>query len=389
MSKSGRHPAHSSYSHSLPSGEHERKIAPRLENHANIPAVSRPDTVSPSDVDLAGTLHEVSNALTVVLGWVAEARDKLPPGEVRDALEIAYSHAHRGHSAARRAIDGRDEAESSARSSESLVTDAVFAASREADKRRVVLRHDEGERDECVDHADAVLQILVNLLLNAIAFSPEDGVVSVSCQSTPGFVVFRITDEGPGVPTVQRSSLFTRGQSMRPGGAGIGLSYSHGLADKHGGSLRLLPSEKGAAFELSWPVSEAPSRTSQRVPPASVLNGMKVLVLEDDAAVMAMIQMGFAARGIEVIPAGDVHELTALAQRGASYDAAFIDLSPIADDPQRALSLVRQGRSDVPVILISGSALPPQAQLDYSSWVHKPFEVAELCRALSATCPAG
>src|SRR5690606_27255644 len=91
------------------SGEQHRKMAPELENQANIVAVSRPQPVSPPDLDLAGTLHEVSNALTVVLGWVAEARDKLPPGEVRDALEIAYSHAHRGHAAARRAIDGRVE----------------------------------------------------------------------------------------------------------------------------------------------------------------------------------------------------------------------------------------------------------------------------------------
>lgn len=364
-------------------------MAPELENQANIVAVSRPQPVSPPDLDLAGTLHEVSNALTVVLGWVAEARDKLPPGEVRDALEIAYSHAHRGHAAARRAIDGRVECDASVRSSESLVNDAVSAAAREAEKRRVILRHDEAERDECVDNPDAVLQILVNLLLNAVAFSPDGGVVCISGQSTPGYIVFRVADEGPGVPEGQRSSLFTRGQSLRPGGAGIGLSYSHALADKHGGSLRLLPSRRGAVFELSWPVSEAPSRTSQRVPPASALNGLKVLVLEDDAAVMAMIQMGLAARGIEVIPAGDLRELTLLVEQGTAYDAAFVDLSPIVDDPTGALELVRRGRIDVPVILISGSAIPPQAQLEYSSWVHKPFEVGELCRALSASCPAG
>src|SRR5690606_7202817 len=86
-----------------------------------------------------------------------------------------------------------------------------------------------------------------------------------------------------------------RCRGPRRAGAGIGLSYSHALADKDGGSLRLLPSRRGAVFELSWPVSEAPWRTSQRVPPASALNGLKVLVLEDDAAVMAMIQMGLAA----------------------------------------------------------------------------------------------
>ncbi len=359
-----------------------------------------PDPVDTRETDLAGALHEVSNALTVVLGWLADARAKAPEGEVREALEVAYSHAHRGHLVARRAIGGTSEEAEDVRSCQSLVSDAIRAASREAVAKGVVLEHDEIEVDEALCRADDVLQVLVNLLLNAISFSPAEGVVRVSTTVTDGEVVFRVADEGPGVPERHRPSLFTRGHSMRPGGAGIGLSHSHALADKNGGRLRLLPSSKGAAFELCWPISDAPSRTSQRVPAPGtdaagvsdlrLLNGMRVLVLEDDAAVMAMVQMGLAARGVEVLPAGALDEVQALIARGERYDAAFVDLSPIQADPMSGLSIVRQGREEMPVILISGSALAPEAELPLSGWVHKPFEIRELCVALAAAArPTG
>ncbi len=377
--------------HCIADWERQRKIVPGLENHATIAVVNGPDPADSPDADLAGALHEVSNALTVVLGWLSDARNKAPAGEVRDALDIAYSHAHRGHYVARRAIGGTSDDREEMRSCQSLVTDAVRAASREAAAKGVSLEHAEVEVDEAVGRPDDVLQVLVNLLLNAVAFTPRGGVVRLAAEVRESEVVFRVTDEGPGVPEMQRPSLFTRGQSMRPGGAGIGLSHSHALAERNGGRLRLLPSSKGAAFELCWPISDAPSRTSQRVPTSSVesaprdfrsLNGMRVLVLEDDAAVMAMVQMGLAAKGVEVLPAGAIEEVRALIDRGERYDAAFVDLSPIQSDPAAGLSTVRQGREEMPVILISGSALAPQAGLALSGWVHKPFEVGELCAAL-------
>ncbi len=352
-------------------------------------AVSRPLPVAAPDRDLAGALHEVSNALTVVLGWLGDARAKVPPGPVREALEVAYSHAHRGHTVARRAIGGDNGLECGVRSCHSLATDALRAAAREAESRGVQLMQQEDDVDVSLAAPDAVLQILVNLLLNAVAFSPRGGVVQLSWSVNDSSVCMRVSDEGPGVPDAKRPSIFLRGPSMRPGGAGIGLSHSHGLAEKHGGQLRLANSEKGAVFELDWPISDAPSRTSQRVPSTS-LNGMRVLVLEDDAAVMAMVQMGLAARGIEVLPAGDIDEVVSMRERGLQYDAAFVDLSPIQNDPAGALAELRHSDANLPVILISGSANMPEVDLQLSAWVAKPFEVSELCDALIRVAqPAG
>jgi CheY-like chemotaxis protein len=351
--------------------------------------VTRPEPASSPDSDLAGALHEVSNALTVVLGWLGDAREKLPEGALRDSLDVAYKHAHRGHAVARRAIRGDKNADAVVRSCESIVADAAHAAMREAAARGVRIERDQCEDDATVDSADSVLQILVNLLLNAIAFSPPGGVIRITPGVTRDNLLFCVSDEGPGIPEMQRPSLFVRGNSLRPGGAGIGLSHSYALAQKHGGELRLVPSESGAAFELEWPVSDSPSRTSQRVP-AAVLNGMRVLVLEDDAAVLAMVQMGLAARGVEVLPAAALSDVEHLASRGTSYDAAFVDLSPIQADPHAAFAQLRATDPGLPIILISGSAIAPRSDLPLSEWVHKPFEVSELCEALARVArPAG
>jgi len=49
-------------------------------------------------------LHEVSNSLTVVLGWLDRAKSQMPHGEAHAAIDVALSHARLGHSIARRAI---------------------------------------------------------------------------------------------------------------------------------------------------------------------------------------------------------------------------------------------------------------------------------------------
>ncbi|HEX2735393.1 MAG TPA: ATP-binding protein [Polyangiaceae bacterium] len=350
------------------------------------------------DTDLSGALHEVSNALTVVLGWVNEARAKAPAGPVRDALEIAYTHAQRGYSVARGAIAAgasaaltssaakwkkpQPDERGPARSAAVVANEAIQAVAPQAEVRGVSLVATGNDVEQAIEASDAVLQILVNLLLNAVAFTPNGGQVSLSISSQGNSVAFRVADDGPGVPLEHHRDLFERRKSMRPGGAGIGLSHSHALAARHGGRLQLLPSAKGARFELSWPASDAPSRTVQSVSLAA-LNGRRVLVLEDDLAVLTMVQMGLSARGVEVLSACSIEELREVLERGIPFDAAFIDLSPIQADPGGAVQLLKRGNAELPVILISGSATGISDELPLAGWVQKPFEVGELCRALA------
>lgn len=335
------------------------------------------------ETELQAALHEVSNALTVVLGGLDDARKALPPGAASDALELAYAHAKRGHKIARRAIGARTDGDLGVRSALSIASDAVAATAREATLRGVGVEICETGTDAMVEGSDAVLQILINLLLNALAFSPQGSAVRLHVD-IEAQVVFRVTDQGPGIAPELRARLFTPGHSMRPGGAGVGLSHSRDLAMQHQATLRLLDRALGAEFELRWPVSDAPSQTIQRPPRPEGIAGLRLIVLEDDAAVMGMVQFGLETRGAIVDTARTLAELTTLACNAVHYDAALVDFSPIQFDAARVLTDLQVRKPGLPIILISGSAVAPDEGLPLAAYVQKPFEVAELVVAIQA-----
>src|SRR5678815_20583 len=93
----------------------------------------------PPEADLAGALHEVSNALTVVLGWLDVAYSRLEPGPARDAIDVARTHARLGHGVSRSAI-GAEAPESSAQASgRSVAESALMGVGPQADQRGVSL----------------------------------------------------------------------------------------------------------------------------------------------------------------------------------------------------------------------------------------------------------
>jgi CheY-like chemotaxis protein len=349
-------------------------------------AVKNPERAVSNETELAGALHEVSNALTVVLGWVGYARVKAVPGPVRDAINIAYAHAMRGHQVARRAIGAEVPLAESVRSVHNVAADAALAVEREAAAKGVRLIVSPGERDAMVDEAGAALQVLVNLMLNGVAFSPADAQLELRWQIRGSHAHFWVKDEGPGVPRELQNTLFGNGNSLRPGGAGIGLAHSHSLATRNGGRLLLNRSERGASFELVWPTCEAPSQLVQRPPTPTSIEGLQVLVLEDDPAVLTMIEFGLQSRGASVLRAANLEQLRE-AIRVGGFDVALLDLSPIHDLPAQVLEELRAGRADLPVLLISGSAVSPDVALPFSGWVQKPFELGELYEAIRAVVP--
>lgn len=332
--------------------------------------------------ELAGALHEVSNALTVVLGWVGHARLKSLPGPVRDALNVAYAHALRGHHVARKAIGAEVAADDAVRSLRNVAADASLAVEREAAAKGVRVRVRAAHGEAMIGDASSALQVLVNLLLNGIAFSPTGGTVELHWSIQDAEAHFWVSDEGPGVPEALRSSLFSNRQSTRTGGAGIGLSHSYALAAGCGGSLRLNHSERGARFELLWPTCEAPSQLVQRAPVLTPIEGLRVVVLEDDPAVLTMIEFGLQSKGARVFPAENVEQLLRVVGTAESVDVALLDLSPIQQDPQHLLDELRRIHPDLPVLLISGSAVAPDVELPFDGWVQKPFELGELFRAI-------
>jgi CheY-like chemotaxis protein len=193
---------------------------------------------------------------------------------------------------------------------------------------------------------------------------------------------YRVIDTGPGIAPERIDSLFVSPESTRSGGAGIGLRHASALAAQHGGCLSLSRTDSnGSEFCLDWPIGDAPSRAHRTVPPKA-LDGLRVLLLEDDPAVQALLDLGLSTRGATVASAATGKEFVALIQRGV-FDVALLDLSPLGSNPAATLAVVERARPNLPIIVISGSVAPDVEAPNILGWVRKPFEVGEVVEALA------
>ncbi|HEY1535121.1 MAG TPA: sensor histidine kinase, partial [Polyangiaceae bacterium] len=252
-----------------------------------------PPSGSERDADLAGALHEVSNALTVVLGWLDVATTRSDPHAAREAVEVARLHARLGHQIARAAIGAEvPKRENEQQSARTIVNAAALGVSPQAARRAVRVVVDAEEPGHAlVRNSGAALQILTNLLLNAIDFSPEGSEVVISVRDIGSSVLFSVTDDGPGIDPERVATLLSAPRSTRQGGAGVGLRHSATLALRHGGELRVARANPGACFELRWAIAEARSSVRPTSQAKSLVRGARVLVVEDDAAVCSLVEL--------------------------------------------------------------------------------------------------
>jgi CheY-like chemotaxis protein len=353
-------------------------------------AVSPPDPTQ----DLAAALHEVSNALTVVLGWIERARSAEGPVELERALDVASARASQARVIVRRAIGAEVRAEPTELVSE-ICADALTGLDPELRRAGVHARAAVAPEIGAlrVPAADSALQILTNLLLNAASMSPRGSQVRLEASAAGEGALFAVTDAGPGIAPERRATLFQAGLSTRPGGAGIGLRHAAALAVSRGGRLTLVDAPAGARFELTWPLlgadpdGPAPASTELPIrPPAprsQPLAGTRVLLIEDDDAVVDLLDTALSARGAEVVAVRRRDEL-ALALATGPFHAALFDISPIGDDVHGAVAAARAQSPELRLVMISGTAvaLPILPDGWISSWVRKPFEIAEVLQAL-------
>jgi signal transduction histidine kinase len=120
---------------------------------------------------------------------------------------------------------------------------------------------------------DKVERLLLNLLDNALKFSPTDSVVSITTHppESSGFVRIDVIDQGPGVPEEYKHTLFDRfvevkGRVGRRRGTGLGLTFCRLVVEAHGGTIWIEDSPQGGSiFAFRLPLvqlAEAAASTS-------------------------------------------------------------------------------------------------------------------------------
>jgi CheY-like chemotaxis protein len=329
----------------------------------------------------------VSNALTVLLGWVAEARaGRASPEQLDHALAVIEDRARSARDLARRAIGAKTPIDERDGLLDAIVVDVVDALSVEAQRagiELVVVRRCPGLR---VPLAVDAAQVLTNVLLNALAWAPRGSRVMVEPADEGHWASIVVEDEGPGISPERADSIFD-GVTTREQGAGVGLKHARAVARAGGGDLELVsgPVASGARFRLRWPrLDQAIAVPPPSAPRSHMLAGTRILVLEDDHDVATLLETALEARGAEVFIARTAGELAERARE--EHDVALVDLSPIADDVQGALAALRRGSPDLALVFITGSAVGlPEGFEEGALWVRKPFELGEILAALAET----
>lgn len=109
---------------------------------------------------------------------------------------------------------------------------------------------------EVYGDGDRIVQIISNLVANAVAWAPVSGIVRVSAVAGDETVSVEVADSGPGIPAAKRTQVLSPFYSERAQGTGLGLAIAHELATRMGGDLVVGDApEGGALFTLELPRS--------------------------------------------------------------------------------------------------------------------------------------
>lgn len=248
-------------------------------------------------------------------------------------------------------------------------------------------------------------QVVWNLLSNSIKFTPAGGRVGVRLEAIGADVCITVSDNGAGIsedflPYVfdrfrQADSTFTR----KHGGLGLGLAIVRHLVELHGGTVYAeSPGEgKGATFAATFPLLESVDPASVRhgsttaLKPAGTLDGLRVLIVDDEADARELLSAILEQRGAEVTTAASAAEaLSCLEANGRLPDVLVSDLGMPREDgfdlirKVRTLEPERGGR--IPAIALTAYARSEDRAralaAGYEMHVSKPVEPAQLSNAL-------
>ena len=249
---------------------------------------------------------------------------------------------------------------------------------------------------------DRLQQVVWNLLSNAIKFTPEKGAVHVRVEGNGDAARIVVRDTGPGIGAAMLPYVFDRftqgGQGRTSGGLGLGLAIARHIVELHGGHIRA-ESEgegRGATFTVSLRLAgaddvgeSAHEATAPSVEPidASRLDGVRVLVVDDDAAARewcALTLGRFGARVTAVPSAGAA--VAALTREEPDVLVSDLRLSDGEEDGYALIRRVRARERDRarPLPAVALTAFPRvedrarALEAGYHVHVPKPVEPTEL-----------
>jgi len=370
------------------------------------------------DEFLATVSHELRTPLNAVLGWAEMLHTgKLDDDRKTDALATIYRNAKMQSQLiddlldASRLITGNLRLNLSPVSVVSVIEAALDIVRPAAKAKEITLNTDLVSPVNTVTcDAQRLQQMVWNLLTNAVKFTPNNGEITVSCGQEKNSVKIAVRDTGHGVAPDFLPFVFDRfrqadsSSTRSHDGLGLGLAIVRHLAELHGGSVSV-ESEgvgKGSTFSISLPVSTAaaslvvsPQQTksngkveSKRAD--SRLDGVRVMVVDDDADTCELIGFALERLGAEIRSERSVDEALSVISEWQP-DVLLTDINMPETDGYSFLARLKSepsmGWPEIPAIAVTAMARPEDTQKALSAGfnyhIAKPIDFNELSDLIS------
>jgi len=346
------------------------------------------------DEFLATLSHELRTPLTSILGWARMcASGSVPDHQARHAMEAIAENAR----AQARLIDdildmsrivtGRLQLDARPVEVERIFQAVVDVVRPGAEMKGVALNVMRDLRGEVVlGDARRLRQAIWNLLSNAVKFSNEGGRVEARLARAGNHVEITVSDAGVGIDPQFLPHVFERFRqadgalTREHGGLGLGLAIARHIVELHGGDISASSPGKGqgATFKIRLPLTSATS--AQLTPGAEErrqeldakhemgrkapeerqrLDGVRILLMEDDPDTLETLRSIFDERGAEVITAASTPEaLDALERRDPN--ALILDITSPDKDGYELIRQVRERDAEqggkIPAIAVTARA---------------------------------
>jgi PAS domain S-box-containing protein len=370
-----------------------KKIEEELENLLRQEKAAREEAEAANrmkDEFLATISHELRTPLTSILGWARMLTGGgLTAPQSRHALEVIAQSAQSQTRLIEdildtsRIITGRLKLEAQPVAIEHIFHAAVDVVRPSAEVKGIVL-------SEVVDAPDGVVfgdanrlqQAVWNLLSNAVKFTNEGGRIEARLGRADGQVEIAVEDTGIGIDPKFLPHVFDRfrqadaSSTREYGGLGIGLAIVRHIVEMHGGSVSASSPGRGqgATFKIRLPLISAqrlarvegpraeappPAKERQILEDGHRLDGVRVLLVEDNPDTLEMLKFIFDESGAEVIAVTSVEEALDALERFRP-DALVSD---IAMPDRDGYDLIREVRSREPE---QGGKIPAVAVTAYA-----------------------
>jgi two-component system sensor histidine kinase KdpD len=220
---------------------------------------------------LSSVSHDLRTPLGVITGATStllQDEAKLEPAVRRDLLETAHEEAEHLNRLVRNLLDMTRLASGPIRPKkewhplDEIVGVALHRLESRLGGRTVNVKLPADLPPILLDDV-LIEQVFINLLENAIKYTPRQSSIEIVATTRPGAVEIEVADRGPGVPVAERDQVFAKFYRLQhdgsEGGSGLGLAICRGFVEAHGGRVWVEDREGGGArFRFTLPVEGTP-----------------------------------------------------------------------------------------------------------------------------------